>query len=407
MKRKKRWIWILALFSMTIFLLSASHLEAQETLKIGLITALSGPGAPWGLVWKRTATLEQEKVNAAGGLLLGGKRYKLEFIFEDDKMGGAGGRMAAEKLIFKDKVKFIVGPLSSTSRHAWQELTKANNVIVSGSTYTRAVVGPDHPEYFRASSSGVETAPCYYKLIKERYPQINKVIIINRGDATGKESVKDSRRSAKYFGYQVLADEFYEPGTKDFYPLLTRVLARNPDLIDFGSSTAGDVFLMVKQARELGYSGRTMSLAPLAVNEFCAVAGKKSAEGHIYNIMASPFMTEAARQYEKEYLKRFGQWDAYAPKARPYTNALIQGIIKANSTDPLLVQKVMAGMEWEELDGTYKFTCAWTYGVPHQGLSPFYFTEIRNGENLCLEVKDVRWVEALSKKYEEEAPVEK
>jgi hypothetical protein len=64
-------------------------------------------------------------------------------------------------------------------------------------------------------------------------------------------------------------------------------------------------------------------------------------------------------------------------------------------------------MEWEELDGTYKFTCQWTYGIAHQGLSPFYFTEVRNGENVCLEVKDARWVEALTRKYEEEAPPEK
>lgn len=407
MGRKKRSVCVLALIFVVSIVLSPSFLGAQEILKIGMITALSGPGAPWGLVWKRTAILEQEKINAAGGLLLEGKKYKLEFIFEDDKMGGAGGRMAAEKLIFKDRVKFIVGPLSSTSRHAWQELTKANNVVVSGSTYTRAVVGPDHPEYFRASSSGVETAPCYYKLIKERYPQIKKVVIINRGDATGKESVRDSRRSAKYFGFQIAGEEFYEPGTKDFYPLLTRVLAKTPDLLDFGSSTAGDIFLMVKQARELGYGGRTMSLAPITVSEFCAVAGKKNAEGHIYNIMAPPFMSRAAGQYEKEYVKRFGQWDDYAPKARPYTNALIQGIIQANSTDPLQVMKSMAGMMWEELDGTYKFSCEWTYGVPHQGLSPFYFTEVRNGENLCLEVKDVHWVEALTKKYEREAPPEK
>ncbi len=405
---KKKWL-VLAVTLIGLVALTAhpSHLQAQETLKIGMVAPFSGPGAPWGVVWKKTATLEQEKINAAGGLLIGGKRHKVEFIFEDDKYSGAAGRMAAEKLIFKDKVKFIVGPISSASRQAWQEISKANNVTVCGDTYARVVMGPDHPDFFRPSVTGVEQAPCYYKIMSERYPQIKKVAIINRSDVTGKESVKDSRRSAKYFGFQILTEEFYEPGTKDFYPLLTRVLARAPDMIDFGSSSAGDIFLMVKQARELGFTGKTMSLALIPVKEFCAVAGKKNAEGHTYNVMAPPFMTPAALEYEKEYVKRFGEWDEYAPKARAYTNALIQGIIKANSMDPLQVRKTMAGMEWEELDGIYKFTCQWTYGIDHQGLSPFYFTEVRNGENVCLEVKDVRWVEALTKKYEEEAPPEK
>ncbi len=405
---RKKWL-VLTLAWAVIFTLPLFPAESssQETLKIGMIAPLSGPGAPWGAVWKRTATLEQERINAAGGLAIEGKSYKIDFIFEDDKYSGASGRMAAEKLIFKDKVRFIVGPISSASRQAWQEISKANNITVCGNTYTRAVMGPEHPDFFRPSVTGVEQAPCYYRIISERYPRIKRVAIINRSDVTGKDSVKDSRRSCKYFGFQILTEEFYEPGTKDFYPLLTRVLATKPDFIDFGSSSAGDIFLMVKQARELGYTGRTMSLALIPVREFCAVAGKKNAEGHIYNVMAPPFMSPAALAYEKEYVKRFGEWDEYAPKARAYSNALIQGIRKANSLDPLQVRKTMAGMEWEELDGVYKFTCQWTYGIPHQGLSPFYFTEIRNGENVCQEFRDVRWVEGLTRKYEEEAPPEK
>jgi branched-chain amino acid transport system substrate-binding protein len=406
MERTKQWILVLALI-LGLALFSSATVGAQETLKIGVMVPLSGPGAPWGLVWKKTAILEQEKINAVGGLQLEGKRWKIELIFEDDKYSGAAGRMAAEKLIFKDKVKFIVGPISSASRQAWAEISKANNITVCGNTYVRVVVGPDHPDFFRPSVTAVEQAPCLYKMIRERYPQIKKVAIVNRSDVTGTEGVKESRRSIKYFNFQIVDEQFYEPGTKDFYPLLTRVLVKNPDLIDFCNSSAGDVFLMVKQARELGFKGRTMTLPLIPVKEFCAVAGKENAEGHIYNIMAPPHMTAAAKQYEKEYTKRFGEWDAYAPKARAYTNALIQGIIKANSTDPLKVRKAMAGMEWEELEGMYKFSGQWTYGVPHQGLSPFYFTEVRNGENLCLEVRDVRWVEELIKKYEEEAPPEK
>ena len=406
MERMKQWILVLAL-TLGLALSSSATAKAQETLKIGVIATFSGPGAPWGVVWKKTATFEQEKINAAGGLPVGEKKYKLEFIFEDDKFTGATGRMAAEKLIFKDKVKFILGPISSGSRQAWQEITKEHNLVVCGNTMTRVVMGPDHPDFFRPSVTGVELAPCYYRVITEKYPQIKKVAIINRSDVTGKEGVRDSRKSAKYFKFQILTEDFYEAGTKDFYPLLTRVLAKAPEMIDFSLSLAGDIFLMVKQARELGFTGRTMALPLLPVKEFCAVAGKKNAEGHIHAVMAPPFVTPAALEYEKEYVKRFGEWDEYAPKARAYTNALLQGIIRAKSLDPLQVRKTMERMEWQELDGTYKFSCEWTYGIPHQGLSPFYFTEVRNGQNVCLEVKDVRWVEALTRKYEGEAPPEK
>lgn len=97
--------------SMSLGLPAASI--AQETLKIGGIGSLSGGGTAWGLAIKRGTELAIDEMNAKGGIKIGGKTYKLEHVMLDDQYTATGGKTAAERLVFQDKVLFIVGPIGS------------------------------------------------------------------------------------------------------------------------------------------------------------------------------------------------------------------------------------------------------------------------------------------------------
>ncbi|HUU40472.1 MAG TPA: ABC transporter substrate-binding protein, partial [Desulfatiglandales bacterium] len=63
----------------------------SKTLKIAVITALSGAGAVWGRGILHGVELATEELNASGGLNIGGERYKVKLIPYDDKYTGAGG----------------------------------------------------------------------------------------------------------------------------------------------------------------------------------------------------------------------------------------------------------------------------------------------------------------------------
>src|ERR1051325_9652357 len=86
---------------------------AQDVLKIGAIGSPSGGGTAWGLAIQRGAELAIDEVNKAGGLKVGDKTYNVELLMRDDQYTGQGGKTAAERLVFQDKVKFIVGPIGS------------------------------------------------------------------------------------------------------------------------------------------------------------------------------------------------------------------------------------------------------------------------------------------------------
>jgi branched-chain amino acid transport system substrate-binding protein len=71
----------------------------------------------------------------------------------------------------------------------------------------------------------------------------------------------------------VVAEEYYTQGVIDFYPVLNKILANNPDIIDT-EGQPGDQALMVKQLRELGYTGRIAESSYVPLGILIGTAGK-------------------------------------------------------------------------------------------------------------------------------------
>jgi len=130
--------------------------QTAEVLKIGVIAPLSGTGAGWGLALRAGAEMAADDVNAQGGLEVAGKKYKITVIPYDDQYKGALAADAANRLIFMDKVKFIVGPMGSAAGLAAQEITEANKVLFVGNSFTTKFLGPQKPYSFRVTMTMVE-----------------------------------------------------------------------------------------------------------------------------------------------------------------------------------------------------------------------------------------------------------
>src|SRR5262245_66545837 len=88
---------------------AAAPAWAQQTIKIGLVTALSGQSARAGEAITRGLQVAIDEINAKGGLL--GK--KLELLRRDDESIPAKGVIAARELYFTEKVAVLIGGLDS------------------------------------------------------------------------------------------------------------------------------------------------------------------------------------------------------------------------------------------------------------------------------------------------------
>lgn len=101
---------LLSLAATALATLASPDVFAQETIKIGLVTALSGQSARAGEAITRGMSVAIDEINAKGGLLNG---RKLELVRRDDEGNPAKGVMAARELIYKEKVAVLFGGLDT------------------------------------------------------------------------------------------------------------------------------------------------------------------------------------------------------------------------------------------------------------------------------------------------------
>ena len=77
-------------------------------MKIGFLAPLTGAVAAWGKPGLDGCQIWADRVNAAGGIPIGGDNYKVEFVAYDDEYDPGKARTGAVKLIKEDGVKFIM-----------------------------------------------------------------------------------------------------------------------------------------------------------------------------------------------------------------------------------------------------------------------------------------------------------
>jgi branched-chain amino acid transport system substrate-binding protein len=367
-----------------IFILPLPSFAAEKVLKIGAIFPLSGKAAVWGQAAQKAITIVEKEINGRGGLSVGGDKYKLEIIWEDDKFNAASGRMAAEKLINRDGVKFLLAGQSSAVILALQPITEPKKILTFVNSFAKEVLAPDKPFSFRLVLTSNEILPAMYPWLIKTYPKVKTVAFIEPNDASGWSVEKDCRRNADMVHLKIAFSQYYERGTSDFYPLLNKLLLTNPDVIDFTGAPPGDQALIVKQARELGYKGKTFAATTMDPIQFCKIAGIQNAEGHISNThdLLGAFNTEAQKKYVEAFLALYGKpFDPVTPKYTLYLDIMAQAIEKAGSIDPVKVKETLEKTEeWNSIYGKAHFAGKEYYGIKHQIVTPVYISEIIGGK---------------------------
>ena len=94
-----------------------------QTLKLGVVGGMTGPGAPWGLAIDGGVKVAAEEVNQAGGLAVNGKKYKVEVVTYDDHYKAADA-VTAVRTVWSIRVVLTVLPSCSTvdapQAHSWK-----------------------------------------------------------------------------------------------------------------------------------------------------------------------------------------------------------------------------------------------------------------------------------------------
>jgi len=367
-------------------LLCSAAAGAAETLKIGVIAALTGGGAPWGMAAAEGSRILADRVNQAGGLDVGGRKVKVEVIAYDDQYKAAEAVAAYNRLVNQDGVKYIV-ILSSAATLALKQNAEDDQVVMMTGAYTSKALDKNSHYVFRMYSAPEDYLPSMIGWMKDNL-QGRRVMVVNPNDESGWDQVRLSEAIFKEKGFEVLGHELYERAQKDFQPMLTRIIAMKPDMIELGGTPPATAGLIIRQARELGYDRLFTKTGGAGPRDIVAGAGAEAAEG-IINMLYADQSNAGYRALVADYKKR-NQGQEPNEIIVPFydgANTLLHAIQKAGTIDD--TAKVMAAFKetlpMASLQGDPMTLGGMKhYGADAQIMTVNYIGTIRKGEPVVL-----------------------
>lgn len=370
---------LLAAISTSVLCLTATPLLAKD-LTIGAIGTLSGGATDWGVATQRGVQLAIDEVNAQGGLKVGGETYTPHLTIYDDQYTGQGGATAATRLINADHAKFIIGPIGTPPTLAAVAITTPAKVLMLDDGFSPKILGPKNTYNFRISATPQEFGPAMIGWLKKNYPKAKKVAIVDPNDSVGQQVMPILEKGYKADGFDVAFTEMYDRSTKDFTPLLTRMMATGIDVLDLSSSAPAEAGLLLKQARQVGFKGVIIQIGGPSVEENMAVAGPL-AEGFIsfdFFNPDNPLTKEFGAAYAKKYGGTMSSW---CPIMYNAVKILFEAMHRANSVDVDAVRAELPKMTgYQTIFGPLHWGGKATYGIDHQLLTNIVILQVKNGK---------------------------
>jgi branched-chain amino acid transport system substrate-binding protein len=392
MVEKKRFIrmTVLLIALQLIWGLSFSSEAGAKELKIAVITALSGSGANWGRGILHGAELAADDVNAEGGLVVGGEKYTITLIPYDDKYTAQGGAAAVHKAVFSDKVKIIIGSISSASVLAMQEVTEKNKILLFADSWAREPISPQKPYTFRPFMTSTQAAPGMARWARKAFPEVKTVVTVAANDASGWSIGKDYEEAHKKEGFKVLT-EFPERGIKDLFPLLTKFKGTDAGIFQDCALGVGTAALLHKQIKELGLKATAIGGAWVDPNEFIRSAGgAEMAEGYAYPVVFDRNSKDPAIVgFIKKFQAKYGEkafMDTPDPSFYDGTKLLFAGIQKAGTVED--TDKIRVALEsiekFQGVLGEMRWGGKETYGINHQIIQHHHIAQIEKGKEVII-----------------------
>jgi branched-chain amino acid transport system substrate-binding protein len=221
--------------------------ESNEIV-IGEYGSLSGSNAVFGQGTHNGIVLAVDEINAAGGLL--GKPVRL--VSEDDEGNQDEAVSVVKKLIDRDNVVAVLGEVASTRSLAGGGVCEQAGVPMISPSSTNPDVTKDRKYVFRVCFTDDFQGSVGAKFALKKGWKRAAIFSSSNSDYSKKLSqfFKETFTAA---GGQIVAEETYSDGDKEFKAQLTRMQSQNPDAV-YLPGYYTEIDLILRQARSLGFT---------------------------------------------------------------------------------------------------------------------------------------------------------
>ena len=340
---------------------------AQQKIKIGFITTLSGPAGVIGKHMKDSVELALDHL----GHKMGG--VPVEVVYGDDQFKPDVGVQVAEEMLKKDQVDIVSGIIwSNVMMAVVPVVTGAGKVMVGTNAGASPLAGAQCNEaFFSTSWNNDESPEAMGQFLQEQ--KVNDLYVLAPNYQAGKDMVAGLKRTYKG---RIVEEIYTKPGQQDYQAEITQLRSKNPKAV-FVFYPGGMGIQFVKQYVQAGLRDSIPLYSVFTVDETTLPALKESAVGQYEARFWSPDLNvPASRKYVADFEKKYG----YTPSfygAQSYDGMmLIDSAVRANKGSLKNREGVIAAMRkanFESVRGPFK------YNVNHMPIQDFYLLQAVKG----------------------------
>lgn len=367
---------------------------AEKELKIGFVGVTSGPAAAWGTSNVRSMQVRADWLNELGGVKIGDDTYKITVVTFDDQKDPKRAIAGMEKMA-QEGIHYVVGPNVDDGAAAVRPVAESKGIIYFPYAFPKELYTKPASNAVLGMIANYQSAPAIYKYLKEN-KGVKKVAFIAANESDPLSQRDGGVAAAKALGLEVVAqNDTYPNDTRDFTPVLTPIIRLKPDLLVLSGVSPGNAPLLIRAARELGYTG----LISTETAHDAAVLKEGAGELADGFISVGGASTPAIRsktmdEFIARYTKKFGEYNDES-NTKVYALDYIIETLKAN---PKAINDVAEFKKTVDTfsapnpyvkEGTLKYVGTTSFGQKRQLSVPMVVTQYKDGAFETLFVGEV------------------
>ncbi len=321
--------------------------EMAQTVNIGFLAPLSGQAESWGLPGLYGCQIWERWLNAAGGLLIGGRRYPIAVHAHDCAGGVDAARDGAMQLVQAHDVKLLM-MLGGEAFAAAADFLTERRILTS--TLLPSDLSPDTPTLIAPS----EVHPVYVvtgvEWLARSDPGLRTIALCAQQDSMGLPSLATYRAACKAAGLKIVKEVQYPAEGADPASVVGPMMTERPDILCWCTSYTPMVHAMTEYAHGQGFGGRILSCTLDDYAGLVARLGQDFMEGVVFQFpdFDDPALREKAFFFNQpnvfydEYCARYpGSWSAVSWEYAAILDIWHAAVEKADTVHPVSVLAAM------------------------------------------------------------------
>jgi branched-chain amino acid transport system substrate-binding protein len=293
-----------------IFSASAWSWGRKTIIKVGINAPITGDIPKVGEGSKYAAKMWLEDIEKAGGIEVGGKKYPVELVIEDNESKAESAVKANTKMITQDEVLIIIGPQSSKQAVPAGDVANNYETPMISPWSTNPATTKDRPFVFRGCFLDPFQGPVVANFITEEFG-FDKAAVLYDVASDYPKGLAEFFKMAweeKHGAGSVVAYESFTTKDTDFSSQLTKIIRSGAQVL-FTPQYYNEVALIVQQAQQLGWKGPIMGSDSWGSAETIELCG----EACYGQFFSTHYAAAGAKGATKAFIDRYNKEHGYVP----------------------------------------------------------------------------------------------